>query len=152
MWSNMQYITTSPRKIWNNTVETEKKIGIQRSCLFSSSAPTSSRWQPFFEIAVCMPLATGAYYSDTRSITTPDLKDPGPSRYPSYPAHRVHFKLKICVLGTACKLISFWPQGGLFVYTVVEIQQANSRLRHWNHYELSQDGFNLALIAVCSGL
>ena len=104
----------------------------------------------------CMPLATlelttSVYYSDTRSITTLDLKDLGPSRYPSYPAHRVHFKLKICVLGTACKLISFWIQVGLFVYTVVEIQQANSRLRHGNHYELSQDGFNLALIAVCSG-
>ena len=105
----------------------------------------------------CMPLATleltiSVYYSDTRSITTLDLKDPGPSRYPSYPAHRVHFKLKICVFGTACKLISFWLQGGLFVYTVVEIQQANSHLRHGNHYELSQDGFNLALIAVSSGL
>ena len=29
------------------------------------------------------------HYSDTRSITTLGPKDPVPSRYPSYPAHKV---------------------------------------------------------------
>ena len=46
-----------------------------------------------------MPLARlertiSVYQSDTRSITTLDSKDPVPSRYPSYPAHRVQFSLK----------------------------------------------------------
>ena len=34
-------------------------------------------------------LTISVYYSDTRSITTLDSKDPVPSRYPNYPAHRV---------------------------------------------------------------
>ena len=36
-------------------------------------------------------LTISVYQSDTHSITTLDLKDPVPSRYPSYPAHRVQF-------------------------------------------------------------
>ena len=35
------------------------------------------------------------YQSHTRSITTIDPKDPVPSRYPSYPAHRVQFLTRI---------------------------------------------------------
>ena len=39
-------------------------------------------------------LTISVYQSDTRSITTLDSKDPVPSRYPSYPAHRVQFDQK----------------------------------------------------------
>ena len=38
-------------------------------------------------------LTISVYQSDTHSISTLDLEDPIPSRYPSYPAHRVQFCL-----------------------------------------------------------
>ena len=39
MWSNMQYITMSPWKIWNNTVETEKKLEFRGHVYFQEVHP-----------------------------------------------------------------------------------------------------------------
>ena len=62
-----------------------------------------------------MPLARlertiSVYQSDTRSITTLDSKDPIPSRYPSYPAHRVQYHSK------SFPFVSFAKEGIVHVF------------------------------------